>query len=154
MYQVSSKQGTRHKVDGDMPAGKLGRDMWRGDVKPTAQCGASFTVVNFYQADEPKPRIAACSRCFSADPMADVLAFRALAIEAHNSFLAALTGDAAALERVRHIMETGQDRVSLLLTADERARCVAAGIDPDEIQSMRLARMAGEADGLAVQVQS
>ena len=22
MYQVSSKQGTRHKVDGDMPAGK------------------------------------------------------------------------------------------------------------------------------------
>lgn len=65
-YQISSKTGMRHLIDGRMPGGDEALRMWRGAVLPVARCGKALQVVNFYELDElhinPRYR---CSRCFS-----------------------------------------------------------------------------------------
>ena len=65
-YQISSKTGMRHLVDGAPPAGEEVRKMWSGKLLPTARCGKAIQVVNFYEPDEMhiNPRYR-CSRCFS-----------------------------------------------------------------------------------------
>ena len=51
-YQISSKTGVRHLVDGALPDNDEALKMWRGGDLPTARCGKAIQVVNFYEQDE------------------------------------------------------------------------------------------------------
>ena len=63
-YQISSKNGVRHKVPGPMPAGDAAGAMWQGRDLPLTTCTRRLRPVNFYEAGEPSNPRWQCEQCF------------------------------------------------------------------------------------------